>query len=195
MNNGRIIVMRHGESDHNVSAVYNSDPDHSAYKVSNLTEKGKKQARESAQAIRKMLQGKTVAAIYASPLPRTQQTAREVSVVLGFPASSVITDNRLTETRMGGREGQPAHRYVEKDEWFPDKPVGYGGELTAHVRRRMLDFYHELMMKSQADNNPCIIVVTHGAPAYLLIESVVGSGDGARLDPAGFFIINASQHP
>src|SRR5581483_2666566 len=62
-----IIAMRHAESRHNVLKIVNGDPK----KQFHITEKGKKQAAKLA----KKLKDKDIAAIIASQMQRTQDTA------------------------------------------------------------------------------------------------------------------------
>jgi broad specificity phosphatase PhoE len=67
----RVLVLRHGQSEGNIAQVWTSSLE--GYP---LTERGREQARAAGER----LAGRGVTALYASPLPRAQQTAEEVGV-------------------------------------------------------------------------------------------------------------------
>ena len=86
----RVFLVRHGESEGNVNLdVYKSKPDHAL----DLTERGKLQARESGEYLKKYFEkhhgskeklGHHVR-MWVSPYQRTRQTAEEVLKVLNDP--------------------------------------------------------------------------------------------------------------
>lgn len=86
-----LLLVRHGQAQSNVSKILTSYPE---VKPMPLSEKGRKQVKESAHA----LKGVPIVAIFASPLTRTQETAQIISEAVGVP---VITDVRLRETDFG----------------------------------------------------------------------------------------------
>src|SRR3989338_1633640 len=105
--NMEFTLMRHGESDHNVTYVpneqgelvkgfYNSDPRHPGYTPSHLTEKGKEQARHT--AIRLLSEGMepgSIRRVIISELPRTLETAMLVKEAGLFADDvEIITDPR-----------------------------------------------------------------------------------------------------
>ncbi len=180
-----IIVVRHGEADHNVSGRYNANPEHPAYIPSYLTDNGKKQVKNSAQAISHLLSQDTRIAVFASPLPRTLQTAEILAVELGLTQQTVITDNRLIETNVGHREGQEHALFNDKDPWFPDDPANYDGETTGQITERLESFYSEALSESDAD---ALIFVTHGSPAFLFAHVIQPNVEHVRLETAGFSV-------
>src|SRR5438045_794814 len=90
----KITLLRHGESEGNVQPRYQGVPP-----GTNLTERGRLQAAHAAQ----ILGPQDVAAIYASPLARTQQTA---GVVAETTNASTKIDDRLREVQFGEYEGK-----------------------------------------------------------------------------------------
>jgi isoleucyl-tRNA synthetase len=162
------ILMRHGEGEHNVRAICNTDlnspPAH-------LTEKGIARAKEAG----KQLASKGgVDLIFASPFVRTQDTARLAAEEMGFAASSIVTDMRLHETRVGTQfEGKPVTEYeayfASVEERFTR--AAEGGETYADMKRRVGEFLYELEEKYQ---NKRILIVSHGDPLRLL--ELVASG-------------------
>ena len=91
-----MIIMRHGQGQHNVDQVYNSNPQHPNYKPSPLTKMGKEQVQESARKL--LADGFTplnIETIIVSPLQRAQETA-EALVEAGLIRRDLIqTDARL----------------------------------------------------------------------------------------------------
>lgn len=146
-------AMRHGEAEHNVKDIL----DCSIKSVSNLTEKGKKEVKESA------LNLKTVDVIYVSPLLRTIETADIIKEVSGFKGE-IIIDERLKEFNVGefdvkSREEFLAYEKLEiKDSGFDF--VIRGGESYANVRDRVSDFLYDIDKRHEGKN---ILIVTHEA--------------------------------
>ena len=89
-----IIAMRHGESEHNVLGVINGDPK----KQFNITKKGISQAK----ALANKLKNKPIAAIFASQMLRTQETAAPLAKLKHL---TVQIDKRLNDIHAGGLEG------------------------------------------------------------------------------------------
>ena len=182
----KIIIVRHGESLHNLKSVYNANPNHSKYSVSTLTKTGVAQVRASGLKIRKILKNRSISAIYTSPLPRTVQTAEELASILAVPRNRINEDIRLIESQLGERENENIYQFGEKDPWFPENPKVFGGETAEEVSSRMLACFNEVKTLSTHGD---IILVTHGAPALLLIKAVTKGGQDTRLKTAGFFVL------
>ena len=178
-----IIVVRHGEADHNISGRYNTNPEHPAYSPSYLTNNGKEQVKSSARAINTLLDKEAHIALFASPLPRTVQTAEIVAEELRMTQQAITTDSRLIETNLGNREGLPHAQFDDKDPWFPDDPIAFGGETTEQITARLQAFYDETLAGSDAD---AFIIVTHGSPALLFAHLIQPNVAHTRLATAGF---------
>jgi isoleucyl-tRNA synthetase len=155
------IVMRHGESESNISGILNSD--NSIPKP--LTEIGREQARETA----KKLKGK-IDLIITSPLVRTKETANIVAEITGI--KEVIVDESIQEVQAGEFNKKPDSDYqhfaslVERFEKTPRQ-----GENLTQIKQRMGDFIHRI---DSAHKGKRILVITHEYPAWLLFSAVLG---------------------
>lgn len=153
----RILLVRHGEAEQNVEdRVMSGDKAESMH----LTERG----REMAATTAKKLGKEKVAAIYASPLTRTHETAEIIAGALELP---IIKDKRLREIEFGVMNGKteiefhemfpfPVNRWVKK----PD-----GGENFSDVRKRVIACLRELDAKHAGET---VVVVTHGDPLFII---------------------------
>ncbi|OGB84634.1 hypothetical protein A3F66_03315 [candidate division TM6 bacterium RIFCSPHIGHO2_12_FULL_32_22] len=174
----KIIVVRHGQSDHNIPHIYNSSLND---KVSHLTEKGKEQIKETAKELIKLgVNNKNVSAIYASPFPRTQKTAEILADAGLFDPKRIAVDNRIKEQDAGTLDGKPA---LEDDNLLKN----YGGESYADVDKRIESFLKDLKPK----DGEYIIVVTHEKIAKELIRII--SGKDKILNTGQFIILNLNK--
>ncbi|GAA4648385.1 histidine phosphatase family protein [Kistimonas scapharcae] len=178
-----LFLVRHGEADHNINGRYSTNPEHPAYTPSYLTDKGKEQVKCTADAIDTQLNREARIALFASPLPRTVQTAEILASHLRLTQHSIITDNRLIETNLGNREGQLHSQFDDKDPWFPDDPSTYDGETTEQINARLQSFYDEIISDNHTD---ILIIVTHGSPALLFAHLIQPDISHIRLETAGF---------
>ncbi len=156
----KITVLRHGESQGNVSPVYQGN-----VPGTDLTMRGKKQAKEAA----KVLGEQDVSCIYASPLARTEQTAK---IIAKETSASIIIDDRLREVSFGGFEGKHVdfsdlaltkarrahklqHNQIESIFHFS------GMETWPEVQERVSGFLSEILSKHRGEH---IVIVTHADP-------------------------------
>lgn len=149
-NGNTIYFVRHGQSDHNVKGVSNSDP----HDQSNLTDKGKEQAQTLASKLKEY----PVTKVYSSPFQRAEQTATIIAKELEL---NVEFDERIREV------GQPHNRPFKE---VHDEVVNSGNVLKfkstpenesyGEVAKRLQDFLNYLSSKYQ---NEHIVIVTHGA--------------------------------
>jgi isoleucyl-tRNA synthetase len=157
----RYFVMRHGQARSNAEGFLNSTNNIENH----LTEVGKVQVRAAAAAFK----SKGITTIVASPLTRTQETARMIANELGIDPSQVMTDMRLAEVQLGEKDG------VRLPEWeavfaaLSDKfnKSIIGGESYTEVRTRVGEFLFDIESRYTGKN---ILIVTHGTPAWLLTE-------------------------
>ena len=98
-----IYFVRHGESEANQRGVFTGQKEDSV-----LTEKGKEQARATAQEIEK--ENLKIDKIISSPLKRTKETAEIIAKEIGFDVSKISFDNRVIEYNMGSLTGTPIHK-------------------------------------------------------------------------------------
>lgn len=102
----KFILVRHGETVANIDKVY------SGWSNYELTDKGKLQIKILAEELKTY----KVNVIYASPLGRTMETAREIAKVMG---KEIVTDDNLREINFGVFDGKTA-KEIEKEyptEW------------------------------------------------------------------------------
>lgn len=161
----QLIVIRHGEAGNNIEKVYNSNPENPNYKIYNLTAVGILAIQKTAKNL--MAQGfsnDNIAAVYVSPLPRTEQTA-DILVQEGLVSKDkIILDKRLIELNAGELEGKPTFA-----EWKSSFSSDYHAESEEQVKKRVKEFYESILEKYPQGN---IIVVTHALASQDLIELV-----------------------
>lgn len=155
----RIIVIRHGQTDWNREGRYLGHTDMP------LNEEGRRQAQEAADH----LKAEHFAAIYASDLRRTMETAwiiarphgLTVNPVPGLREMNFGAWDGLTYEEIIGGYGDMARR------WFDDPTAVTppGGESVVQVWSRVvnaLDTVYESEIRSRASGT--VAIVTHGGP-------------------------------
>jgi len=159
-------LIRHGEASHNLAGEADSTY---GPQGARLTERGIEQVEKAAAR----LKAKKIKIIYASPLDRTQATAKIIAKTIG---AKVITDERLAETNFGDFSGQPiAHYHAEfKDRAERNVKKVDGAETINDVRRRVKSFIDEINAAHQNEN---IAVVSHGDALWLFHSMASGVFD------------------
>lgn len=161
----KFFIARHCEGEHNVAGVLASGPEKNGNGAS-LTEKGNTQAEKIGQDLKKS----GIDIIYASPLKRTQQTAKIIAKAIG---AKIITDKRLTEINGGVFNGRPIGEYLRffqnKAEHFTKTPPG--GENYSEIKKRVMEFILEINAKYP---NKTILIVSHGDPLIVLNGALNG---------------------
>ena len=167
------FVMRHGETEHNVSGTCHSD----MYAVDPLTETGMKKIEETAQE----LKNKNITTIYCSPFARTKETAKIIADTIGLDSSKIITDERIQEYKFGDFNTKPFKEYLS---WR--KEVGdtvylspSKGESVSDARKRVAEFFYDIDTKN---TNETILVVTHGIAIEVLPAVLHGYTDEEMWD-------------
>lgn len=164
---GRVILVRHGESEMNRDGIFFGwlDP--------KLTEKGIEQARGAKSVIEKFKYDE----IYSSDLSR----ARETAEIVNYQGLSLKISEELRELNFGIFEGltyseinekYPVEVEFWKKEW---KSYNYEhGENVTQLQKRAVDFLDKLD-KEEKD----IVVVTHwGVINCILSHYITGGLDG-----------------
>jgi broad specificity phosphatase PhoE len=160
----RVLMARHG------GTVMSEDRFAGATDVV-LSEEGREQARRLAERLSR----EKIAAIYASPLGRTVETAK----ILAAPHKlEVQIRDGLREISHGHWEQMTRHEVEEK---FPDEAAEWekdpytfappGGESGLTVTARALPVLIELVRNHPGEN---ILVVSHKATIRLLLSSLLG---------------------
>src|SRR5437868_14245478 len=161
----RVFMVRHG------ATVLSAEDRFAGATDVALSEEGREQTRRLAQR----LSEEKIAAIYASPLGRTVETAR----ILAAPHNLELqTRDGLREINHGRWE-QMTRREVEEKfpeeaaEWEKDPYTfaPHGGESGLAVTARALPALIELVREHPGKN---ILVVSHKATIRLLLSSLLG---------------------
>jgi broad specificity phosphatase PhoE len=161
----RVFLVRHG------ATVLSAEDRFAGVTDVELSEEGREQARRLADR----LSGEKIAAVYASPLGRTIETAR----ILAAPHDLQIqTCDGFREISHGHWEGMKRREVEEKfpeelAEWEKD-PYTFapeGGESGLAVTARALPALIDLVRGHPGEN---ILIVSHKATIRLLLSSLLG---------------------
>lgn len=157
--------IRHGESHANVQGLIAGGE--MARNDYGLTDKGRQQVIDSAQAMKNkgILNDQTV--ILTSPLKRARETADIAAGVLGVSQDKIVQDERIRERHFGIFEGQ-SHDAYKKVIWPADliqQESEHGVEKTEDVKKRLLELIEELEKKY---SNRHILLASHGDTLQIL---------------------------
>ncbi len=158
--------LRHGEAGSNVKDIASSDINAG----NGLTATGKKQIQTAAKKLTK----EEINLIFASPYPRTKETAEISAKILGL---EINYDKRLKEMDFGEYDGLPVAEFKAK---FPEgelqrfKETPKNGENLKDVLQRELDLINELEKKYK---NKKILLIGHGDPFWVLEGALRGRSD------------------
>ena len=139
-----------------------------------LADKGVAQAEAAAQRIAAL---DSVAAVYASPLERTRETAKPIAQALKLRVRQSLG---LIECDFGRWTGKKLDDLRKKPEWKQVQryPSGFRfprGESFAEMQSRALDTVHRLVA---AHCEETIVAVSHAD----VIKAIVASATGTHLD-------------
>jgi broad specificity phosphatase PhoE len=150
----RLLLVRHGQSVWNESRRFQGATD---ITLSDL-------GRGQAEALGRLLRGRRLSAVYASPLVRARETAE---IALAGAGVTPVPVESLRELSLGdwegctvdeirGRQGDPYAAWVRTPLDCPPP----GGEPLEEVRRRVVDAL-ETIARAHPDGED-VLVVTHG---------------------------------
>ena len=157
---GRLLLIRHGESEGNRDRVFTRTPEVP------LTAVGRAQARAAAEFVRERY---TPALLVSSPFNRARQTAEIIGEVLGLP---LAIEDDLRERSYGEYAGLPydtAREQFDPQAYWHWRPPG--GETLEEVAIRVgraLD-----RIAARTDHHDAV-VVSHGAVMMALWRHVMG---------------------
>lgn len=161
----RIFLIRHG------ATVLTAEDRFAGSTNVQLSDEGREQVRRLAGR----LEGENIAAIYASPLDRTVETARILAEPHGV---EVQTRDGLREISHGRWEQMTRK---EVDEAFPEEAAAWekdpytfapvGGESGLAVTARALPVLMDIVRAHPTSN---VLVVSHKATIRLLLSSLLG---------------------
>ncbi|WPF65509.1 MULTISPECIES: bifunctional RNase H/acid phosphatase [unclassified Corynebacterium] len=165
----RLILVRHGETEHTVRGCYSgqSDPD--------LTQKGTAQAERAARVVRSLV-GDVTPTILSSPLTRTRRTAQKVAQAV---AGSVTVEEGLIEVDFGDWDGKEIARAQTENPrlhsaWLKDTSVAPpGGESLDDLHRRITALCRRLLQEHEGST---VVLVSHVNPIKSLLRQALGGG-------------------
>ena len=162
-NPNKLFLVRHGQARNNVERILMSHPKKGECM---LTEKGKEQAKEAAQELKK----EKIDVIFASPLERTMETAEIIAKKIGM---EIIFDERLREVEVGKWEGESWDKYLKlyPHSLNPGRTDENGIEGLEDIQDRLNSFISEINEKYQGKN---IVIVSHGGALDVLKGLLLG---------------------
>ena len=162
--------------------------------------------RSEAEAAAERLAHAGIAAIYASPLDRAQQTAAIIAKRLELP---VETNHELNELDFGEWTGQTfdeVRKHPRWPEWAAHRSLSRipGGETMREVQRRVVEAMIEMRERHPDE---AVVVVSHGdviraalvfalgmpLDFYGRIEVATASLSTVRIDPGGIRVIAINE--
>jgi ribonuclease H / adenosylcobalamin/alpha-ribazole phosphatase len=171
---GKLILIRHGESEANREKFFAQDD-------TPLTDLGSRQALEAAAHIAARFRP---AAVISSTLLRARQTAEIVAAELGLPVEVIPG---LEECDFGFLKGQSYGVFREAigrdPSYDPKRPWTWrpeGGESTEQTQRRVIPVMEQLREEHPDDD---ILVVCHGMVMLAIWAHFTGSWEGADVPP------------
>lgn len=193
MNKLQLILLRHGETDHNTGLRLTGwgDP--------NLNEKGREQARTAAE---RLVAEYKIEQLYVSPLLRAAQTAEPLSRLTGL---TPIMNEGLKELNFGEMEGMSIPEIKERmpeifTAWRSDDPTfGWPGGETREVFHTRVDRALWEIIRAEAGVHETIAVVGHGAAlAGFVTEIMTGSPYLWRewlLENCEYYLVSVEYQP
>ncbi len=164
----RYWVMRHGQAENNLFNIVDSGSGNF-----HLTPKGKKQVKASVEELARELKrkGRKIDLIVASPVLRTQETAKMAEKIL--KPEALVTEPLFKEIQLPGFTGKPAAEYSAAypalESRFRQTPPK--GENLNMLRERMWQALQKLEKKYAGKN---ILIVSHEDPIWMLCQAAAG---------------------
>lgn len=164
MTTTHIILVRHGQIQANVDKRWHGWTD------SHLTEEGRQQAARAGQRLANEHQD--IAAVYASPLQRTRDTAAAIAQALNH---SVNLHEDLKEYGIGELEGESfsdlhkVHNFFDRVKNDPHFAPA-GGESFHQVATRVTQAVKDIAHRHQGEK---VVAVSHGAAMALALASIL----------------------
>ena len=163
----RLILARHGATDYNRTRRFRT-----------LQAALSPEGRQQAQALARRLAAEPIAALYASPLSRSLETARPIAALLGL---EIRQEHGLRDLDYGAWAGLSTEEARANDAalyrtWLeqPHLAVFPGGEGLPAVRSRVLGALEEVHRRHAQQT---VAFVTHDAVCRILICHALGLDD------------------
>lgn len=160
----RILLIRHGTNDYVKNGLLAARTP-----GVHLNEEGRAQA----EALAERLAGAKIAAVYTSPLERTQETAAPLAACLGLTPQLL---DAVVESDCGEWTGQKLEDLRKLESWpqVQVHPSGFrfpGGESFLDIQARIVAALAELSGRHQGQT---IAVVSHSDPIKLAVAYFLG---------------------
>lgn len=170
----KLILVRHGESTWNAKGLWTGLVDVS------LSERGKEEARQAAEAIKDL----PIDATFTSPLKRAKETLSEMAKILPNLHNLPITKHKaLNERDYGTFTGMNKWEVKKRvgDEQFQKIRRGWNvpienGETLHDVYNRVVPYYREHILPLLREGKT-ILVVAHGNSIRALVKFLDNIGD------------------
>jgi probable phosphoglycerate mutase len=162
-----VLLVRHGQTPTTGASLPGRAPG------LHLSDTGREQADVAARRIAPL----RVAAVYASPLERTRETAAPIAKKLGL---RVRVDRGLLECDFGAWTGRPLKELFKLPEWSTVQryPSGFrfpGGESFTEMQQRITGAIARLV---EAHPGETVVAVSHADP----IKAAIAHAMGTHLD-------------
>jgi probable phosphoglycerate mutase len=165
-----LFLLRHGETPLTVERRFSGRGGADV----GLTDRGRRQAERAASVLEERIGSATLAAVIASPLLRTQQTAGVVADRFGVP---VETDDDLAEVAFGEWDGLTftearARDAARFDAWLVDPAAASpGGESLTDLAARVTRARDRLLDRFEAET---VLVVAHAMVVKTFVTQALG---------------------
>ncbi|MGH7986193.1 MAG: histidine phosphatase family protein [Candidatus Binataceae bacterium] len=188
---GKLIMVRHGESEGNRDRRFTLSPEVP------ITELGRRQAYDAAAVIARRFHPRL---ILSSPFRRARQTSDIIAESLKLPIEVVHDLHERDLGRLKGESYDALREAVRQDPVY-DPHQGWlwkpeGGESYEDVRQRVVAVIEQIRTRYPDDE---LVVVSHGGVMLSMWAHVIGHWAGAHL-PANCGIVliehdNSGYHP
>ncbi len=159
-----LYIVRHGETDYNLSGRYQGQSDLP------MNETGLLQTEALARRFAKI----KLDVIYTSDVARAQTCARRIAGA----RTTVVLEPRLREIDVGRVQGLTDEEIARREPTFwaayqqdRDRTPFPGGESSADVQRRVLEAFRTIHERYPDGH---VGVVTHGGPINMVVADVLG---------------------
>ncbi|NNM45440.1 histidine phosphatase family protein [Knoellia koreensis] len=162
----RVVIVRHGETEHNAGGVWQGQLD------TPLSERGLEQARAAGVALAAYRPSRVI----ASDLARAAVTAREIAAAAGV--DDVELDERWREIHVGQWQGlnttQVRERYAAELAQMDEEDIARGvdGETLKAVGVRAGEALREVLDSIGEDE--CVVIVAHGVSSRAALAELFG---------------------
>jgi len=175
---GRLILVRHAESEGNRDRRFTTSP------AVPLTARGREQAKEVAERIGRQYRPKLV---ITSPYARARETAEIIADALGL---DLHVEDGLREQSYGRLAGKPYDVVFEIPGYDPARVWEWeppGGESLVAVQKRVLPVFCEIGRRYPEGD---VVVVSHGGVMMAVRAAIEGRWEGLVAPPnTGIYVI------